>query len=178
MTHCTCRKHRRLWIVSEMKATRHLHGLERRDRPDRRRRMWWSLLYGNFHPRRRRPARRMDDSRFHSHDWYSSHLLAVAIGILLLSAADAFLTVTLLLNGADEINPVMAALLYRGVAVFTTLKMTMTGIGTLLMVFLSRYRFMRLVPVQAVLYAVLLAYVALICYEISMLKGPIDLPIL
>ena len=85
---------------------------------------------------------------------------------------------TLLLNGADEINPVMAVLLYRGVAVFTTLKMGMTGLGTLLMVFLSRYRFMRLVPVQAVLYAVLLAYVALICYEISMLRGPIDLPIL
>jgi hypothetical protein len=159
-------------------AGRPLHGLERRDRPDRRRRLWWSLLYGNFHPRRRRPARRFDDSRFHSHDWYSPHLLAVAIGILLLSAADAFLTVTLLLNGADEINPVMAVLLYRGVAVFTALKMGMTGAGTLLMVFLSRYRFMRLFPVQAVLYAVLLAYVALICYEISMLKGPIELPIL
>jgi hypothetical protein len=145
---------------------------------DRRRRMWWSVLYGSFRPRRRRPARRTDDARFHSHDWYSSHLLAVAIGILLLCAADAFLTVTLLVNGAEEINPVMAALLYRGVAVFTALKMTMTGAGTVLIVYLSRYRFMRVIPVELALYAVLAAYLALIGYEIWMLKGSIDVPIL
>jgi hypothetical protein len=179
MTHCTCRMHRRLWIVSGMKASHHLQGhAERRARIDRRRRMWWSLLYGSFHPRRRRPARRVGDPRFHSHDWYASHLLAVAIGILLLCAADAFLTVTLLLNGAEEVNPVMAVLLYRSVAVFTALKMGMTGAGTLLMVFLSRYRFMRVIRVELVLYAVLLAYLALIAYEIWLLKGSIELPIL
>lgn len=151
---------------------------DRRGRTDRRRRMWWSVLYGSFYPRRRRPARRGDDPRFHAHDWYSSHLLAVAICIVLLCAADAFLTVTLLVNGAEEINPVMAVLLYRGVAVFTALKMTMTGAGTVLIVFLSRYRFMRVVRVEFVLYGVLAAYLALIVYEIGMLKGSIDLPIL
>ncbi len=159
-------------------ASRYLHGLERRDRPDRRSRLWWSLLYGNFNPRRRRPARRSDDPRFHSHDWYSAHLLAVAIGILLLCAADAFLTVNLLVNGAEEINPVMAVLLYRGVAMFAALKMGMTGVGTVLMVLLSRYRFMRVVPVQSVLYGVLLTYMTLICYEIWMLGGSALLPIL
>jgi hypothetical protein len=189
MTHWACREHRRLWIVQGMHrtnrprapqewASRQLHGAERRGRPDRRNRLWWSVLYGSFHPRRRRPARRLDDSRFHSHDWYSSHLLAVAIGILLLCAADAFLTVTLLVNGADEINPVMAVLLYRSVAMFTAIKMGMTGAGTVLMVFLSRYRFMRVVPVQSVLYAVLVAYLALIGYEVWLLKGSIELPVL
>jgi hypothetical protein len=151
---------------------------DRRNRMDRRRRKWWSVLYGSFHPRRRRPARRGGDLRFHSLDWYSSHLLAVAIGILLLCAADAFLTVTLLVNGADEVNPVMALFVYRSVAVFTSLKMAMTGAGTLLMVFLSRYRFMRVVPVELVLYAVLVGYMTLIGYEIWMLKGPIELPVL
>jgi hypothetical protein len=189
MTHCTCPEHRRVWIVTTMNrftrpqapqqwASRHAHGLERRERPDRRSRLWWSLLYGNFHPRRRRPPRRCDDPRFHSKDWYSAHLLAVAIGILLLCAADAFLTINLLVNGAEEINPVMAVLLYRGVAVFTALKMGMTGVGTVLMVFLSRYRFMRVVPVQAVLYGVLVAYVMLIGYEVRMLGGAALLSIL
>ena len=189
MTNCPCPEHRRVWIVTAMNrftrprapqewASRHVHGLERRDRPDRRNRLWWSLLYGNFHPRRRRPARRSGDPRFHSNDWYSAHLLAVAIGILLLCAADAFLTVNLLVNGAEEINPVMAVLLYRGVAVFTALKMGMTGAGTVLMVFLSRYRFMRVIPVQLVLYGVLLAYVVLICYEIWMLRGSALLSVL
>src|SRR5579859_5241130 len=93
-------------------------GAERRERADRRRRPWWSVVYGSFNPRRRRPARRLDDSRFHPVDWYSAHLLAVSIGILLLSATDAFLTSYLLLHGADEVNPVMAVLVYRSIAMF------------------------------------------------------------
>ncbi len=136
------------------------------------------MLYGSFYPRRRRPARRNDDARFHSQDWYSSRLLPVAICILLLCAADAFLTVTLLVNGAEELNPVMAVLLYRSAAVFTALKMGMTGAGTVLIVFLSRYRFMRVIRVEWVLYVVLCGYLTLIGYEIWMLKDPIDLPIL
>jgi hypothetical protein len=151
---------------------------ERRSRADRRHRVWWSVWYGSFNPRRRAPPRRLDDSRFHSLDWHSSHLLAVAIGILLLSVLDAFLTVLLLQGGADEVNPVMAALIYRSVAMFAVLKMGMTGLGVLMMVFLARYRFMRLVRVEWALYGVLTAYVGLICYEIWMVKGPVDLPAL
>ncbi len=144
---------------------------ERRVRADRRRRLWWSVLYGNFSPRRRRPSRRHDDSRFHPVDWYSPHLLAVAIGILLLSASDAFLTAILLLHGADEVNPIMAVLVYRSVAAFTALKMAMTGVSIVVMVFLSRYRFMRVIRVELVLYVVLAIYAWLIGYEIWMLKN-------
>jgi hypothetical protein len=69
------------------------------------------VVYGSFRPRRRRPPRRLDDSRYQAVDWHAAHLLAVAIGILLLSVADAFMTVTLLSGGAVEVNPVMAALI-------------------------------------------------------------------
>ena len=151
---------------------------ERRARADRRRRVWWSVWYGSFNPRRRAPPRRLDDSRFHSLDWHSAHLLAVAISILLLSLIDAFLTVVLLQGGADEVNPIMAALIYRSVGVFAALKMGLTGVSVALMVFLARYRFMRLLRVEWVLYGVLIAYVTLISYEVWMLKGPVDLPIL
>jgi hypothetical protein len=153
-------------------------GSERRKRVDRRNRVWWSLLYGSFNPRRRRPARRVNDSRFHPMDWYSAHLLAVSVGILLLSAADAFLTGVLLVHGADEVNPVMAVLVYRSVAMFAAFKMAMTGASTIVMVFLSRYRFMRVIRVDLVLYAVLLIYAWLIGYEIWMLKGAGDPPLL
>src|ERR1700730_18109028 len=139
---------------------------ERRAPADRRRRVWWSVWYGSFNPRRRSPARRQGDSRFHSLDWHSSHLLAVAIGILLLSIVDAFLTMMLLQGGADEVNPVMALLIYRSVAMFAALKMGMTGMGVVLMVFLARYRFMRLLRVEWALYAVLAAYLTLISYEV------------
>jgi hypothetical protein len=43
---------------------------------------------------------------------------------------------------------------------------------------LARYRFMRLLPVEWVLHGILLGYVGLIGYEIWILKGSIDLPIL
>ena len=198
MTHWACLGWRQVWIVVRMKeagssrgindgVTRLLkdsaaraaaRGSERRDRSERRRRVWWSVFYGSFNPRRRRPARRLDDSRFHPVDWYSAHLLAVSIGILLLSAADAFLTAFLLLHGADEVNPVMAALVYRSVAVFAGFKMAMTGASIVTMVFLSRYRFMRVIRVEFVLYAVLAVYVWLIGYELWMMKGAGDLPVL
>jgi hypothetical protein len=99
-------------------------------------------------------------------------LLAVAIGILLLSVVDAFMTVVLLQGGADEVNPVMALVVYRSVTVFATLKMALTSAGIILMVFLARYRFMRLMRVEWVLYGVLIAYACLICYEVRMLNGP------
>jgi hypothetical protein len=151
---------------------------ERRFRSDRRRRLWWSVLYGSFNPRRRRPARRLDDPRFHPVDWYSPHLLAVAIGILLLSASDAFLTAILLLHGADEVNPIMALLVYRSVATFAALKMAMTGASIVVMIVLSRYRFMRLIRVELVLYGVLMIYAWLIGYEIWMLKNTGELALL
>ena len=100
------------------------------------------------------------------------------MGILLLSATDAFLTAILLLQGADEMNPVMAVLVYRSVAMFATLKMAMTGTGIVVMVFLARYRFMRRIRVEFVLYAVLTVYASLIGYEIWMLKGSVELPLL
>ena len=153
-------------------------GSDRRNRTDRRHRVVWSIFYGSFNPRRRRPARRLNDSRFHPVDWYSAHLLAVSIGILLLSATDAFLTGILLLQGANEVNPIMAVLVYRNVATFAAFKMAMTGISIVSLVFLSRYRFMRVLRVDLVLYAVLLVYVWLIGYEIWMLPGSRDLSVL
>jgi len=102
----------------------------------------------------------------------------VSLGILLLSAADAFLTGILLVHGADEINPVMAALLYRSVAMFAAFKMAMTGAGIMVMVFLARYQFMRVIRVQLVLYAVLTVYAWLIGYEVWMLGGSGELPLL
>jgi Domain of unknown function (DUF5658) len=169
------------WVNQQLKGSAErvpAWGSERRERADRRRRVWWSVVYGSFNPRRRRPARRRNDSRFHPVDWYSAHLLAVSLGILLLSAADAFLTAILLLHGADEVNPVMAVLVYRSVATFAAFKMAMTGISIVMMVFLARYRFMRVLRVELVLYAVLTVYAWLIGYEIWMLRGSDELALL
>ena len=147
-------------------------GNERRARTDRRRRVWWSVFYGNVKPRRRNPTRRLGDFRYQPVDWHAPHLLAVSVGILLMSVADAFMTVTLLSGGAIEVNPVMAAVIHKSAGLFAGVKMTMTGGGVILMVFLAQHRFMRVVRVQWVMYAVFVAYMALLVYEFWMLRAP------
>ena len=167
------------WVSQQLQGTAArppAWGSDRRERTDRRNRAFWSVLYGSFNPRRRRPARRLNDSRFHPIDCYSAHLLAVSIGILLFSAVDAFLTGILLGHGADEINPIMAVLVYRSVAAFAAFKMAMTGVCLVVMVFLARYRFMRVIRVELVMYAVLVIYAWLIGYEIWMLRGSGNMP--
>lgn len=143
---------------------------ERREVAERRSRVLWSIAYGSFNPRRRNPPRRVEDTRFQTLDWHSSHLLIVAIAILLLSVGDAFLTLGLMSRGADEINPLMALVLYRNAKVFAAIKMTMTGLSVVCMVFLARYRFMRVVRVETALYGVLCGYIGLVAYEFWMLE--------
>jgi hypothetical protein len=100
----------------------------------------------------------------------------VAIGILLLSVADAFMTVTLLAGGAVEVNPLMAAVIYKSSALFAILKMTLTGVGVTCMVCLARYRFMRRLRVELVMYALFFGYGALLSYEFWMLQSLVEIP--
>lgn len=140
---------------------------ERRLVVDRRKFTLWSVLYGGVRPRRR-AGRRTVDVALPVLDWHESHLLAVAIGILLLSFADAFLTLRLLLLGASEVNPFMATLIYKDVTVFTAVKMGLTGVGVLMLVLLSHYRLFGRIRVVKGLYAILIGYIALVLYELSL----------
>jgi hypothetical protein len=140
---------------------------DRRRGSDRRRLTFWSVIYGGILPRRRN-TRRMMDHHLPVVDWHESHLLAIAICILLLSCADAFLTLRLLLLGAEEVNPFMAALVYHNVALFTGVKMALTGAGVVLLVALSRLRLFGGIKVVQALYATLVVYVILVLYELMM----------
>jgi hypothetical protein len=127
-------------------------------------------LYGSVRPRRRYVGRRTDDGRFQAADWHGAHLWAVSVGILILSVVDAFLTVTLMSGGAIEVNPIMAAVMGHDIGAFAVLKIAMTGVCVMLMVFLARYRFMRVVRVEVLLYGVLLTYLFLVGHEMGMLR--------
>jgi hypothetical protein len=145
-------------------------GLERRARPDRRQSLFWAFFWSSIRPRRRRVGRLADDGRFQPTDWHGAHLWAVSLSILILSLVDAFLTVTLMSGGAVEINPVMAAAMGRDIGVFAILKTAITGVCVMLMVFLARYRFMRVVRVEMLLYGMLVTYVFLMGHELGMLR--------
>jgi hypothetical protein len=141
---------------------------DRRDRHERRHHRLWSLIYGSFHPRRR-SVRRTGEGHVEMVDWHPAHLLGVAIAILLLSSMDAFLTLTLLTHGAQEVNPMMAGLLYHDIAIFAAVKMGLTGFGVATLVVLSRCRVFGRVRVDLGLYLTLLGYILLVIYEFSLL---------
>jgi hypothetical protein len=155
-------------VLSQLLGTRpHNQGEDRRRSANRRDLTFWSVIYGGFRPRRR-GMRRVTDYALPVVDWHESHLLAVAITILLLSCADAFLTLNLLFLGAEEANPLMAALVYRDIAAFAVAKMVLTGGGVVLLVSLSRLQVFGSIKVVQALYATLLIYVVLVLYELSM----------
>ena len=133
--------------------------------------MCWSVLYGSFNPRRRRPPRRIDDCGFHSVDWHSAQFLAVSIGILTLNVVDALLTVTLMSAGADRDQSGDGDDLRAPSGAVRGLKMAVTGIGMVCWWRSRCYRFMRVIRVEIILYVVLLAYIVLIAHEFEMLKG-------
>jgi hypothetical protein len=141
---------------------------ERRERRDRRRLTVWSVLYGGLRPRRR-VIRREADHSLPVVDWHEAHLLAIAIGIVLLCCADAFLTLHLLVLGAREANPFMAALIHSDVTMFAAVKMGLTGVGVLVLVLLARCRIFGRFRVVSALYAALAIYCALVTYEVTLL---------
>lgn len=143
---------------------------ERREGLDRRKQTFRALIYGSFSPRRRSPRRtgevRPTDVDLHHPQW-----LIVTLLIMLLSCADALLTLTLISHGAIEINPFMAKLVYGSGHGFAAWKIGLTAVGLIVLAVLARVRlrvFGRL-PVGAVLYLLLAGYVMLVSYEVWLL---------
>jgi hypothetical protein len=143
--------------------------VERRLGGDRRRLTLRTFLQGGLTPRRR-CGRRATDSVLIV-DWHEPHLLFLAIGILLLSVADAFLTLTLLTRGAHEANPVLEYVLDAHPSFFAAAKMCLTGAGVLVLVALARATVFRIIRVSAIIQWFLLGYAALIAYEWWLLRS-------
>jgi hypothetical protein len=93
---------------------------------------------------RRRDLRRADDRRqLALLDHYSPRIFAIVVVILLLSLADAVLTLVLISHGAVELNPVMAYFLSKGDTTFLVVKYLLTAISVTI-VALIHYVFLRI----------------------------------
>jgi hypothetical protein len=157
-------------VTSSSDSGRREPPAERRRGPDRRRSTWHALLFGGLNPRRRNP-RRGGERHIAALDWHPARWFGVALTILLLSVADAFLTLTLINLGADEINPVMEPLVTGGSGrSFAVWKLAMTALGVVTLTLLARMRAFGRIPVGAILYAVLAVYVVLVGYELWLLE--------
>ncbi len=146
--------------------------VNRRARPDRRRTTWRTFTHGAVRARRRHSRRDADEHHFL--DWHEAYLLVPVVSILLLSVADALLTLKILSLGGSEVNPVMAWLLETNIRWFAVGKMAFTGFGVLVLVAVSRARIFRVLRVANVLHWFFAAYVALIGYEWVLLNQAIS----
>lgn len=141
-----------------------MSGVDRRRRP-----LWQSLFYGSLKPRRRSGRRTVD---LHSPiiDWHGPWLFLSATLILILCAADAFMTLRLLESGAVEANPFMALYVYDDARRFAIIKLALTGTGVLTLVALARFQLFRVMRAAALVHLVLAAYVLLVSYEWILLR--------
>jgi len=143
---------------------------DRRAPVDRRSTSWRTVFYG-FTRSRRRLNRRTSDTDIVFLDWHHPWLFFLAVGTMLLSCADAFLTLKLLSHGMYEANPVMAGIMESGVGAFVATKMALTGGGILILVYLAQTRFMNRLRTGLILTSFFSFYCCLVCYEIvSLLK--------
>jgi len=136
-----------------------------RERVERRQFTWRTVFYG-FIFSRRRAHRRDADADVIFLDWHHPWLFFLATGTMLMSAADAFLTLQLLARGLIEANPVMAAVMSYGTGVFVSTKLLMTAFGILVLVFLAKARFLNRLRTGLLLTLFFTSYACLVCYEL------------
>lgn len=143
--------------------------VDRRNGPERRNWSVTTFISGSFKSRRRH-GRRFDDQERSYVDWYEPRLLYVVLGILLLSFADAVLTLNLLKIGAVEVNSFMAYLIEKDIQLFAWTKMALTGLCLVVLAAHANFRWLRIFRVERTLHLILPAYVVLIIYEITLLN--------
>jgi hypothetical protein len=131
---------------------------------DRRSFSWRTAFFG-FARSRRLNLRRVEDAEVLFLDWHHPWLFFLAVGTMIMSCVDAFMTLQLLQHGMIEANPVMAAVLDQSTMAFAASKITMTGASILILVFLAKTRFMNRVRVGLFLTVIFSFYACLICYE-------------
>ena len=84
--------------------------------------------------------------------------------MLVLSVTDAFLTVRLMTDGAEETNPLLAFVLNEHPRVFALVKMALTGGGVLLLVAVARMRLFRVVRAGLLMPVLALAYLGVLSH--------------
>ena len=115
---------------------------------------------------RRRDLRRTTDADIIFLDWHHPWLFFLAVGTMLLSAADAFLTLELMKHGMIEANPLLAAILERDTAAFAVVKMGITALGILTLVYLAKAKFLDRFRTGLFLTTFFTIYACLVCYEL------------
>lgn len=138
---------------------------DKREEDSRREFSWRTVFYG-FIRSRRRANRRTADEEIVFLDWHHPWLFFLATGTMLLSCADAFLTLQLMNVGMVETNPFLQAVMAQSTLLFTSTKLAMTAFGILVLVFLAKSRFLNRFRTGLLLTIFFSCYACLVCYEL------------
>ena len=110
-------------------------------------------LGGDDAPCRRHPISLMQATSL------SRHVVFLVLFLVVCSALDALFTILHIQQGASEINPLMAIALSQGIESFVTVKMSLTGLGALLLAMYRNVQFgLKSLQGLAMIYGMLLVY--------------------
>lgn len=126
---------------------------------------WRTVIFG-FTLSRRHDHRRSVDNDVIFLDKHHPWLFFLAVGTMLLSCVDAFLTLQLLERGMIEANPMMLKALGYGVSFFISTKLLLTALGIFVLVFLAKAHFLNRFRTGLFLTVFFSAYACLVCYEL------------
>lgn len=143
--------------------------VRRRSVTDRRQRQLQAFLCQFVKARRVRERRINHDGARQYVDVHGPGLLLIVLAILMMCVADAYLTLTLLNDGAVELNPVMRPLVEGDWGTFFYVKYGVTACSLLILLMHKNFRLFGSLTGQHVLLSVLLGYALVIAYEVTLL---------
>lgn len=143
----------------------------RRQRVERRQANWRSFFHAMYRTRRRENRRTASTALTSDYymDWYEPRYWSVVIVIMLLCIADAFFTVILINNGANELNPIVSRLLDGGVLWFFSLKYLLTAACAMIIMMHKRFQIFGLRG-SHVLLVCAVGYIFLFHYQLMLLS--------
>ena len=143
---------------------------QQQDRGIDRRTPSFSTFKGALFKYRRRESRREGEHVNSYVDWYGHWTLMAIITVILLCCTDAFLTITLLNNGAVEMNVLMDWLIQKDIRSFAVVKMGITGLALIVLVMHLNFRVYKVIAVRYLIFALVPMYSLLIAHELNMLS--------
>lgn len=142
---------------------------DRRRQKDRRARPTSPVSFQSLFGRRKHIRRKEDRLNNPYVDIYSLRSVLALLFIIVLSVSDAFFTLKLVQLGAREVNPVMHFFLRHGPVLFLSVKFFLTVFcGVIFLVHKNHLLFGGRVSVKIILMGVLLLYMLLILYELTL----------
>jgi len=142
--------------------------LERRSGQDRRQQQFSKRLL--FNGAREYTRRTEDHNRIAVFDRYQSNLAIGIIVVLSLSILDAILTLTLISQGARELNPVMRYYLSHGPEIFISVKYGLTALPMLIILFADEALANRYRIGAGVLFSIFVAFfIGVVFWEVFLL---------